>query len=128
MTPESGFELDGVQYGWHLSDAIRDLQLVDHFTRGMPPDEFFELAEQGSRRAVVLIALIATSVRAKHPDWPVDKIIRTVETLDLSDVEFFGGDDGPPAEAGTPADAENGSSPSTGAGPLSSDVTVPETL
>lgn len=109
-----GFEYDGTFYRWHVTDGGKDLMLIDRFAR-MPVTDFFEIIEQedgvDSGRAPILLALIATSIRDRHPDWTVERIERTVLNLNLGDVSFLGGDteEGtlPPSTAGTtPATAE----------------------
>lgn len=115
---EEGFEYQGVFYRWRVSDVGKDLRLIDHFTK-MPIQEFFEVVEDAidRGRAPVMLALIATSMRAMHPDRSVERIIRTVDDLSLSDVEFIGGDE----DAGIAPDVaipnEDGQSPP----PLTSD-------
>lgn len=90
---EDGFELNGEFIRWHVSDGAKDLILVDRFA-GMPITEFFQLVEDSfdRSRAPVLLALMATSLRNKHPDWSVDRVERTVMNLSLSDVTFIDAD------------------------------------
>lgn len=116
---EDGFEYDSVFYRWHVTDTGKDLMLIDRFT-GMPIAEFFETIEdQFDRgRAPILLALMATSIRARFPDWSVERIARTVQTLSLGDVEFIEADAEeqpvPPAGAGNPpADTDEPSSESS---------------
>lgn len=135
---EDGFELGGLFYGWHVSDGGKDLMLIDSFAR-MPVAEFFETIEDefDRGRAPILLAMIATSVRAKHPDWSVQRIERLVLNTPLSEIEFVDSDAEaqlvPPAEGGLqpPASTEpsNGSSSSsTPKAPLSqTDETLSET-
>lgn len=117
---EDGFELDGEFYRWAVTDTGKDLLLVDSFAR-MPIVEFFETIEDAfdRGRAPILLAIVATSIRGKHPDWSVDRIIRKVQNTSLSDIVFVDADAEeqlvPPAEAGEePASAEqpSASSPS----------------
>lgn len=91
--PEDGFELGGEFYRWHVTDNGKDLMLIDRFT-AMPIQEFFEIIEDtfDRGRAPVLLAMLATSIRAKHPDWSVERIARTVMGTNLSDVAFIEGD------------------------------------
>lgn len=106
---EAGFEYAGEFYPWSVSDGAKDLILIDRFT-GMPVTDFFAAVEDDidRGRAPILLALMATSIRAKHPDRSPERIGRTVEGLSLSEVEFIDGDepegdDGPPAvDGGTP--------------------------
>lgn len=87
---EDGFELNGTFYRWHVSDMGKDLMLVDRFSN-MPLHEFFELVDDGfdRGRAPILLTLVATSIRFGHPDWSVERIVRTVQDLSLSDIEFI---------------------------------------
>lgn len=80
-------------FPWHLTDTGKDLMLIDRFT-GMPVQEFFELIEDNfdRGRAPILLAMMATSVRAKHPDWTVERIVRLVQGVSLGDVEFIEGE------------------------------------
>jgi hypothetical protein len=122
---EDGFELDGTFYRWALSDQGKDLMLIDRFTQ-LPVAEFFAVIEDGfdRGRGPVLLAMIATSVRAGHPDWTVERIARLVMNTNLSDIEFVGGeeaeDERPPATAAeapppetSPATSDGSSSSST---------------
>ena len=101
---DDGFEYDGLFYRWHVTDGGKDLMLVDHFAR-MPVADFFETIEDDfdRGRAPILLALLATSMRNKHPDWSVQRLVRRVENLNLSEVTFIDSDAEeqpvPPAEA-----------------------------
>ncbi len=113
--PENGFELDGVFYPWHLDiNHAKNLFLIDRLTR-MPPDEFARLAEDPAQRtrSSVILTLIATSIRAKHPDWTVERIERMIMDLDITTVEWIGGDveedPRPPDGAAKEAAKEEGS-------------------
>lgn len=107
---EAGFELAGRFYRWAISDTGKDLMLVDRFT-GMPVDEFFEAIDDDAQRgrAPIILAMIATSVRAGNPDWSVERIVRSIMDVSLSEIVMVEGDSeeeqpGPPPEAGeTPA-------------------------
>jgi hypothetical protein len=128
---EEGFEFKGEFFTWHISEMGKDLMLIDRIT-GMPLHEFLELVdadEQQRGRGPILLALIATSIRHGHPDWSVERILRTVMELSLSEIEVITGDErdrdeamlpppepSPSTEAKTtePADSSpNGSSPSS---------------
>jgi hypothetical protein len=122
---DDGFELAGEFYRWALSDNGKDLMLIDRFTN-MPFQEFFELVEDDfdRGRAPVLLALMATSIRAKHPEWTVERITRLVLDTNLSTVEFVAGDvqedtrplpDAGPATG--PPTSEPSRSPSNGSSP-----------
>jgi hypothetical protein len=89
----------------------------------MPVADFFETIEDefDRGRAPILLALIATSMRNVHPDWSVQRLVRRVENLNLSEVTFIDSDAEeqpvPPADApegATSDEPSNGSSsPST---------------
>ena len=128
---EDGFEYNGEFHRWSVSDGAKDLMLIDHFTH-MPVHEFFETVEDSfdRGRAPILLALIATSMRAKHPDRSTERIIRTVEGLALSEVEFIDADEQedpdqlPPAPGGQQEPpTENSDSP---AAESRSSATAPE--
>lgn len=115
---EDGFELDGTFYRWALSDQGKDLMLIDRFTQ-MPISEFFSVIEDGfdRGRGPVLLAMIATSIRAGNPDWTVERVVRRVMDLSLGDdVTFIDGgaeeDPRPPAIAAEapPLETSNGTS------------------
>lgn len=90
---EDGFEYRGVFYRWHLGDTGKDLMLIDAFAK-MPPTDFFALIEDefDRGRVPVLLTMIATSIRHKHPEWTVERITRTVMDMSLGDVAFIDGD------------------------------------
>lgn len=116
---EDGFEYQGVFYRWAVSTGAKDLMLIDRFT-GMPIDDFFEAVDDGFERgrAPMLFALIATSIRAKNPDWSVERIHRLVQAIELPDVEFVTADteesELPPPSGGQPGppNSEPSTSPS----------------
>lgn len=101
-----GFELqsgtdNAMFYEWQVTSRGKDLQLIDRITGGMLPQEFFSCLKdpQERQRGPILMTLIATSMRARHPEWSVNRIERTVMELDLEeDVVFIGGDDDEPDE------------------------------
>lgn len=122
---ESGFEYRGLFYPWHVTSKGADLILIDRVT-GMNVKDFFELIEDqyDMSRAPVTLALMATSMRNRHPERSVERIYRTVMDLDIQeDVEFVGVEEGeeepeddesPPAGGG---DSDlSGSSPQTSNG------------
>jgi len=98
----AGFRLADEAYDWFVSDRGVDLILIDRVTE-MPVQAFFrELeASQDDMRGPLLLALIATSIRHKHPDWSTGRIVRIVMELSLdNDLEIIAGDEGKgPAEA-----------------------------
>jgi len=118
----AGFEYQGQFYPWSVSDIGKDLMLIDRIAQ-MAPSDFIELMSDvdENTRAPVLLGLIATSLRAGHPEWSVDRIYRTVMGLSLTaDIVFVGTDDDeeedearPPAPDGLQTSGP-GSSPSNG--------------
>ena len=103
---DDGFELYGEFYRWHVTSKGKDLMLIDRFTE-MPPQDFFAVLEDDfdRSRAPILLALIATSIRNRHQDWSLERIVRTVMELDLGeDITFIDADveeaEGPPSSAG----------------------------
>ena len=100
---EAGFEYKGRFYRWHLSDTGKDLMIIDRFT-SMPVHEFFQTVEDSfdRGRGPILLAMIGTSIRHGNPDWSVERIIREVSGLSISeDIEWIEGeeeDEGPPEE------------------------------
>lgn len=124
---EDGFEYQGTFYRWRMSDLGKDLMLIDRIS-GMPVTEFFETIEDqfDRERAPVLLAMIATSIRAEHPDWSVERIYRMVMNLSLADVVYVDADQeelppGPPDEGGAtpPPTGEPWRSPAAGSSPSS---------
>jgi len=91
---EEGFEYQGVFYKWRVSDVGKDLMLIDYFTH-MPVQEFFDVVDDALERgrAPILMALMATSIRAHYPDRSVERISRMVMDIPLGDVSFVGGDE-----------------------------------
>lgn len=130
---EDGFEYQGTFYRWHVSDVGKDLILIDRFAQ-LPIADFFEQVEDrvDRGRAPILLALVATSIRAEHPDWSIERIVRTVMDLNLSDLVFVDQDAeeetlpplSPPDEA-TPTGPESPSLlrlPSSAASPATSEI------
>jgi hypothetical protein len=108
---ENGFEYGNLFYPWSVSTRGMDLLLIDRIS-GMNPQAFFELIEDDYdlSRAPVTLTLIATSMRARHPERSLERIVRTVMNLDLEEIEFIGGEDEeeevtarPLAESGDPS-------------------------
>lgn len=110
---EDGFEYEGVFYRWHVSDVGKDLMLIDRIA-GMPVTEFFETIEDeiDRERAPVLLALIATSMRFRHPERSLERIHRTVMNLALSDVVFVDADEKEIDEQRPPTDVDETQPPS----------------
>lgn len=114
---EDGFEYklpeddEATFFTWSVSDGGKDIMLIDRFT-GMPVHEFFALIEDefDRGRGPILLAMLATSMRAKFPDWTPERIVRVVQNLKLSEVTFIEAEED---AAGPPADAET--TTSTGA-------------
>lgn len=125
-------------FPWHLSDVGKDLQLIDRFT-AMPVQEFFELIEDNfdRGRAPILLAMMATSVRAKHPDWTVERIVRLIQGVSLGDVHFIdaeteeqqvppaGGGETPPTTSEPSADASSSSSTLPASSPSETSSAIP---
>lgn len=113
---EAGFEFKGKFFPWKLSDTGKDLLLIDRIT-GVPVDEFFAMVEDDDveLRGSILLAMIATSLRAGNPTWSVERIYRTVMDLSLGEIEMLGLDDEggevPPTQLGDES-VEETSSPS----------------
>jgi hypothetical protein len=127
MTKEDGFEYklpdddEATFFPWKVNvEGAKDMLIIDSFTQ-LPIDVFHEKLQDGfeRRRGPFLLALIATSIAAKFPDWTVQRIVRLVENLDFS--KFTGidadeeeaGDVKVPPETGEPTN-ESSSSPSDG--------------
>lgn len=100
---EDGFEYklpgdeEATFFRWSVSDGGKDILLIDRFT-GLPVHEFFDLVGDSfdRGRGPIMLALIATSIRAKFPDWTPERIVRVVQNLRLSELEFIDGEeDGP---------------------------------
>lgn len=107
---ESGFEYQGVFYPWQVTMKGVDLLLIDRIS-GMNPQAFFELIEDNydMSRAPVTLTLIATSMRARHPERSLERILRNVMELDLNeDLEFVNAEED--EESPPPAAAEGGPS------------------
>jgi hypothetical protein len=134
MKKEDGFEYklpDDEQatfFPWKVNvEGAKDMLIIDSFTQ-LPIDVFHEKLQDGfeRRRGPFLLALIATSIAAKFPDWTVQRVCRLVENLDFSSFKGIESDEetadvGPP-ETGEPTN-ENSSSPSEGS---SSSATQPD--
>jgi hypothetical protein len=91
---EGGFEYDAEFFPWHITDKVKDLQLIDHFAE-IPPQDFFQAVQDDfdRSRTPILAAMMATSVRHAKPEWSRSKVIRFIEDVSMSDVEFFEGED-----------------------------------
>jgi hypothetical protein len=92
---ERGFEAGGEFYPWHLTDCGKDLMLIDRITGGMLPHEFFDSVSDPHEqfRGPILLGLMGTSVRNRHPEWSIERILRFVNEVKLGDIEFLGGED-----------------------------------
>ena len=137
MSDEPGFEYQSEFYPWHVTDMGKDLMLIDRIS-GMGLGEFRDSLDDfdlDTGPAPLLLTLLATSIRHRHPGWPVDRIVRMVEGMSLSEVEFVGLEEpvAPLAEpavtpTGEPARSQNnGSSPSSTPPEPSSSPTSSET-
>jgi hypothetical protein len=134
-TLEDGFEIEVTPgagrefFPWSITDKGKDLMLIDRLTGGMPPHEFFQLVEDLHERGrgPVLLALMATSVRARHQDWSVERITRVMMDLNLQDVVYVGGDEPEKAENDPPKSSEGADTPEPSPKPSELPVVVPET-
>jgi hypothetical protein len=123
VSDKSGFEYDGRFYEWQFGSTGKDLMLIDRIS-GLSLSELDEAAQQGRDRPTIMLAMIATSLRAGNPTWSVERIIHAVEELDTDkDITWIGleeEDTGPPAEtAGEPPTSGSSASPSNGSSPQS---------
>lgn len=113
MAVESGFEMGGEFFPWKISFGAKDLLLMDRFS-GMPITDFYAMATDSFDvdRAPVKLTLIAMAIRAKYPQWTVERIVRkvnSIENLVTDIVELDREDDGdtvptPGGQTGPPAD------------------------
>lgn len=128
---EVGFEFGGEFYPLTVNtDNGKDLMLIDRIT-AMPTQDFIEAIRDGvtAGRGPIMLAVFATSIRARRPDWSVERIYRMV-TGDLSELQFIGVEEDealPPSEAAGAATetGERTTSPSEGSSPSS---TRPESM
>jgi hypothetical protein len=98
MAHEPGFELtfpdereaEFFPFAIGMSGA-KDLKIIDRCTQ-MPLDEFAEAFDDPSQRGrgPIMLAMIGLSIRAKHPDWSVERVMKVVDELELPDVTFLG--------------------------------------
>jgi hypothetical protein len=101
MAQEAGFELkfpdaresEFFPFSIGMSGA-KDLKIIDRCTQ-MPLDEFAEAFDDPSQRGrgIMMLAMIGLSIRAKHPDWSVERIMLLVDELELNEVTFLGSDE-----------------------------------
>lgn len=121
---QAGFELEGEFYPLTFNaDNGKDLILIDRIT-AMPTEEFVDAIRDGVSigRGPIMLAVLATSIRARHPDWSIERIVRMVQA-DLAELKFIGGeaedDEIPPAEAASAATTNDApsTSPSDGSSP-----------
>jgi hypothetical protein len=96
---ESGFDYDGQFYPVSFTAGAKDLILVERIT-ALPIDEFQQAAMASENRPSILLGLLATSIRARHPDWSVERIYQMVMAVDdISEIHTIAGDS---AETPTP--------------------------
>ena len=109
---EDGFEYklpgdeEATFFRWSVSDGGKDLVLIDNFTKMSVPAFFSAVEDEEERqRGPILLALIATSIRAKHPDWSPERITRLVQNLSLSELVYVDSDEDAavPPTGGEPA-------------------------
>lgn len=127
-TPRAdGFEYRGEFYRWSVTDTGKDIMLIDRIT-GMSLADFYEVVDDDAQRGrgPILLALIATSIRASRPDWSVERIFRLTQELSISELTFLEADVDeedearPPALAAAetpPPSGEHSDSPSNGSSP-----------
>lgn len=97
---EPGFSINSEFYPLPTGFRLGDPVLVSEVT-GLDWQDFAELLDNGDPRATT--GLIAVAVWQKHPGWRRDKVVRFVESLDVTSLQFDGGSDdaGPPPVAAT---------------------------
>jgi hypothetical protein len=102
-------------FPWTVTDGGKDLMLIDHFTH-LPIHEFFTLIDDefDRSRAPILLAMMATSIRAKHTDWTPERIIRTVQNLKISEVTMVDAEEDEAPRVDPPAEESTGAKPSSG--------------
>ncbi len=120
MEDRNGFEYkipgedEETFFPWTFSDGGKDVILIDHFTQ-LPFHEFVgESDEFDLSRGTIMLAMVATSIRAKNPDWTPGRIIRTVENLHLSELTMVNAEADEAPRVDPPVEGE-----STGAKPSS---------
>mgnify|MGYP001210634254 CR=1 FL=1 len=112
VVQQAGFEIKGEFFPWHLTDKIKDLQLIDHFAQ-MPPADFFSSVEDDfdRSRTPILTAMMATSIRHGRQAWSMARVIRMVEDLAMSEVTFVEGEEEEDDEEKVGASVEEKSGP-----------------
>ncbi len=120
---EAGFELkvpgdeEKTFFPWSLGYSGKDLRIIDAVTR-MPLGEFMEAMQDPSQfgRGVVQLAMIGLSIRAKNPEWTVERILRIVDNLDFVSDDYvpISGDveQAPLAEESSPDNGKSSASSS----------------
>jgi hypothetical protein len=75
-------------------ESGKDLQIIDMVTKGMPLEVFSAAMEDPTQRGrgVVFLAYIGLSIRAKYPQWTVERIVDFVENLEISNVGWLDGE------------------------------------
>jgi hypothetical protein len=88
---QDGFTWEGEFYPFVVNGGHpKDIVLVERIAR-IPIFEYERLAASGDpalSSGSMLIALMATSIRAKHPDWNVEDVERFVFNVDLGSDSF----------------------------------------
>jgi len=120
-TNEAGFEYEGRFYPWSMTSLGKDLMLVDRFC-GISISEIQTLGDDALQRPSLMLAMIATSLRAGNPDWSVERIYQTVMNINVdTDIVHINSEteepnplpetaEGPPI-SGPSRSPSNGSSP-----------------
>jgi hypothetical protein len=119
---QGGFEYDGRFYPWSMTSLGKDLMLVDRFC-GMSISEI-QAAPDAFERPSLMLAMIATSLRAGNPDWSVERLYQTVMNIDVeTDIVHINTEteesDPLPETAAEPPTSEPSRSPSNGSSPPS---------
>jgi hypothetical protein len=98
---EPGFELKVEDEGvaefipWTpISYGGRELRIIDYITK-MPLEEFEAASTDPVQRGrgTILLALIGTSINAKHPEWTIERITRIVDDMVLPEMAFLAGEE-----------------------------------
>jgi hypothetical protein len=118
---ESGFELtlpdqsDATFFPWSIGmSSSKDMKLIDRCT-AMPLDEFAAAFDDPTQRGrgPIMLAMIALSIKAKYPDWSVERIMRVVDDLEMPAVAFIDGSDDQGEEDKTDPLSESETEPAT---------------
>jgi hypothetical protein len=126
MAQEPGFELTVEDEG--VAEFIpftpipfggRDLRIIDYVTK-MPLEEFEAATNDPVQRGrgTILLAIMGTSINAKHPEWTIERITRIIDDVVIPEMTFLGaeeesnGTDPLPQEPKPESEASSSGSPS----------------